>query len=555
MQTVKQALLTKSLDWGDSGAEKGEVFTKPEIVNLMLVASGLFNNLESIGTRILEPSCGQGEFVLAIVRHLCKRIEQSGSKLPIAQLERLITAYDISYSNLEIARNEVKKELSPYYCPSEIDLILNNWFVHGDFLLADFDFKFTHIVGNPPYIRIETIPLELLKEYRRRFHTMIERADIYIAFYEKCLDLLAPNGTLSFICTDRWTKNRYGSKLREKIASGYQLDLFIDLYGQNAFLSDVLTYPAITQISHKKQKNTVLFHNPYIDDEFSLSLNNLLSGKPAKFNSNNQIINRNDIVKNNSPWLFGSSDELSMIARLEADYPTLEDAGCLVYIGAATGNNKVYIVDSTLKIEECRKIPVITAKELRSGDILSSGNFIINTYDEQGVLDLCKYPLLSRYLYKHEDALKSRHVAKSSPNHWYKTIDRVYPNRAKQPKLLIPDIKSELTVIFDDGKYHPNNSIYYICSNSWNLHALKALLLSGIGQIFVQAYSTKVSGGNLRFQSQHLRKIRIPYWDSINQETQEELIEAGRTNDINLAKVLASQVYNLNEKEMQIIGM
>ena len=63
----ENGLLSKcALDWGDSGAEKGEIFTKPDVVDFMLKTSGIDDNILKPETRILEPSCGQGEFVLAL---------------------------------------------------------------------------------------------------------------------------------------------------------------------------------------------------------------------------------------------------------------------------------------------------------------------------------------------------------------------------------------------------------------------------------------------------------------------------------------------------------
>ena len=69
----------------------------------------------------------------------------------------------------------------------------------------------------PPYIRQELIPSDLMTEYRKRFKTIYDRADIYIPFIEKSLLLLEEKGTLGFICSDRWMKNRYGRPLRQLI--------------------------------------------------------------------------------------------------------------------------------------------------------------------------------------------------------------------------------------------------------------------------------------------------------------------------------------------------
>lgn len=190
---------------------------------------------------------------------------------------------------------------------------------------------------------------------------------------------------------------------------------------------------------------------------------------------------------------------------------------------------------------------------IKSGAHKNAQQFLINTYDIDGVIDLLLFPKLQAYLESHSDILKARHVAKKSPHAWFKTIDRVYPERASAKKLLIPDIKSQLTVVYSEG-FHPNNSIYYICSNSWNLRALQTVLLSGLGQLFVSVYSTKVSGGNLRFQAQHLRKIRLPLWNDISKEIRLELESAAIEGNVARAKDIVFSLYKLTKNEKQILG-
>src|SRR3546814_6454844 len=84
------------------------------------------------------------------------------------------------------------------------------WLIRDDFLLCSLSAMFDFVVGNPPYVRQERIPASLLAEYRRRYRTLYDRADLYVLFYERGLDLLAPGGRLGFICANRWIKNRYG---------------------------------------------------------------------------------------------------------------------------------------------------------------------------------------------------------------------------------------------------------------------------------------------------------------------------------------------------------
>jgi methylase of polypeptide subunit release factors len=546
---ISQTLNELALSWGASGNEKGEVFTKPEIVRFMLQTSGITDSILNKETRILEPSCGEGEFVVAVAQELCQQLIANNVKVNANSFINLICAFDISTQSIAKAKKNTVRVLNKVFNAAEAKELVDSWFKLEDFLLYPHQQLYTYVIGNPPYVRIENIPIRLLKAYRLKFSTMKQRADLYIAFYEKSLSLLEHKGILSFICTDRWTKNRYGKSLREMISKSYQLDVYIDLYGQDAFQSEVLTYPAITQISRQKHRKTIIAHNPSINAEFALVIQRAL--KVDAIVSNLSI--RKDVVTGGAPWLFGSQDELDLIKRLENEYPLIETVGCNIYIGAATGNNKVYIVGD-IDIEPCRKVPLIRASDIKRQEPRESGLFIINTYDDDGVIDLSLYPLLEAYLIENKESLSSRHVAKSSPKYWYKTIDRVYPHRAKSEKLLIPDIKSELQVFYEDGQYHPNNSMYYICSKTWNLRALEAVLMSGIGQLFVQTYSTKIAGGNLRFQAQHLRRIRLPDWNDITIKLQNSLIVAGENKDIYKAKELVCKLYNFNEKEKQIIG-
>ena len=551
--TTIETVSKHALTWGKSSAERGEIFTKPEIVQFMIHTSGVSRALLMLGTRILEPSCGQGEFVAAIAKELCAKIKtlKSPKRVKAEYFKQLITAYDISSDNIAVAKAKTYQVLKSVFDDIDALTLVSEWYKNDDFLLSDCGSLYTHVVGNPPYVRIENIPAKLLSVYRNNFSTMKKRADLYVAFYEKSLSLLQKGGVLSFICTDRWTKNEYGAPLRNYIANSYQLDLYVDLYGQNVFQSNVLTYPVITQIARRKQSHTIIIHNPKIDSKFSRVVTQSLRDSQTVFEGK---ITRKNLVNGTNPWIFSSSDKLALINRLEREFPLIEEADCQIFIGAATGNNKIYVIDHNVDIEPSRKLPMVKADDIKSGVLNNSKCFIINTYDENGVINLEHFPKLKAYLESHAEALKSRHIAKKFPLKWFKTIDRVYPERAQEKKLLIPDIKSQLTIIYDEGGYQPNNSIYYICSNSWNLRALQAALMSGLGQLFIEAYSTKISGGSFRFQAQHLRRIRLPLWKWVSKNFRIGLEKAALEKDIPTAKRLVCSLYKFTDKEKQILG-
>jgi len=540
-------LMGEAFQWEHSEAEKGQIYTRPEVVDFMLTSMGLNigENLKDV--KILEPSCGEGEFVLAIAKRLIGLAEK---KPTINQLLGKIVAVDLVGASIEVAKHKIKELLlGNGFSTTEIREILDDWFLKADFLLEDIQPNFTHVIGNPPYVRVENIPKGLLNEYRRRYLTMTDRADLYIPFFEKSLLLLSDGGRLSFICTDRWTKNTYGKSLRKFISDNYSLELFVDLYGIEAFEQEVMTYPAITQIAKNKGDQTVLIN----DTSFTLEEAGEVLKAIRKETSSVPV--RKNITNGSKPWLLGSSDKIALIHKLEYQYPTLEEAGCKVFIGAATGANKVYIVSpERLEIEESRLIPAITAGELKNGTIQWRGRYLVNTYDEYGVVNLDDYPKLANYLNSHKELLCKRHVAKKDSAKWFKTIDRIYEDRLKLKKLLIPDISSDPVVIYDEGIYHPNNSIYYICSNSWDLYALRVVLLSNVTKIFISTYSTKIAKGYLRFQAQHLRKLRIPTWNSVDDDLKIRMIDAGMSDDTASFSQLTYEMYGLNKKEITIAG-
>jgi adenine-specific DNA-methyltransferase len=59
----------------------------------------------------------------------------------------------------------------------------------------------------------------LRESYRKRFSSFKQRADLYVAFIERSLDLLEPNGQLAFLCPGNWTRNVYGGAVRKAFTS------------------------------------------------------------------------------------------------------------------------------------------------------------------------------------------------------------------------------------------------------------------------------------------------------------------------------------------------
>lgn len=535
---------------------RGAIFTKIEVVDFILDLVGYTEDQPLYQKRILEPSFGGGDFLLPIIKRLLTTWRASGQTGdPAFILGNAVRAVELHKDTFYSTRQRVLSLLENEGIASASTLV-DRWLIQADYLLSPPEGLFDFVVGNPPYVRQELIPNPLLSEYRSRYHTMYDRADIYIPFIECSLKKLQDNkGVLGFICADRWMKNRYGSPLRKFVADRFHLKVYVDMVNTPAFHSDVIAYPAITIIAREKQGPTRVAHRPSLDRVSLARLaQDLRSKKLSRETEGVRELER--VAEGAEPWLLGSADQTALIRRIEQDFPKLEEVGCKVGIGVATGADKVFIGEfDSLDVEPDRKLPLATTRDIVSGEVKWRGLGVINPFTEQGPLvDLQEYPRLQRYLEERKHIIASRHCAKKCPPNWYRTIDRITPSITQKQKLLIPDIKAEAHIVFEDGKLYPHHNLYYITSDSWDLRALQAVLLSEIARLFVATYSTVMSGGFLRFQAQYLRRIRLPKWEDVAPSLRKELASAATDRDLKACNQAAFQLYRLSQEERAVIG-
>lgn len=550
------ALVAASQKLSMSGVdERGAVFTRREVVDFILDLVDYPPKEKGVRARILEPSFGAGDFLVPVIQRLLRAF-RSQEPLSTAEVKNAVRGVELHHASFLEVRAKVGTLLADAgFSQRDVEDILDVWLIHGDFLLTRLEPGFDYIVGNPPYVRQELIPEVLIKEYRQRFSTIFDRADIYIPFIEKSLSLLAPKAALGFICADRWMKNRYGGPLRRMVAERYRLKFYVDMVGTDAFHSEVLAYPAITILTREHAGATRLAHRPPVDANSLETLARELKSEKVP-SSDSGIREMHGIAAGDAPWILESTDQVALLRRLENEFLLIEEAGCKIGIGVATGADKVFIAPyATLEVEESRKLPLVRTRDIAAGEVNWSGDGVVNPFNDDGSLvDLLDYPRLRAYFEKNGAALKARHVSKRNPTGWFRTIDRIYPALAATPKLLIPDIKGEAHIVYEAGRYYPHHNLYHITSNEWDLHALRAILLSGIARLFVATYSTKMHGGFLRFQAQYLRKIRLPKWSSVPRQVQAALVEAASAGNVLECNRQTAKVFRLSEAERSALG-
>lgn len=536
--------------------DRGAIFTRPEIVDAILDLSGYRSDRPLHRMRLLEPSFGAGDFLLRAAQRLWSSFIRDGGTPATAVdgLRRAITAVELHPETFHLTARRLYAQFTQQgICPADADTLCQAWLIRDDFLLTRLEGGFDFAIGNPPYVRQERIPATLLSEYRRRFRTLYDRADLYVPFFERALDLLGDEGVLGYICANRWLKNRYGGPLREKITNGYWLKYFIDMEAADAFHSEVIAYPAITIFQRAAPKLAVrkptraVGSGTLATQPLPVLVNALLhpsddSSAIAEF--------KLDAI-GSAPLLLDDIPRLVLLRRLESTFPAIEQAKCKVGIGVATGCDRVFIgAMDDLPVEPARKLPLVMARDLVDGGIRWGGKGVLNPFEESGQLvPLDAFPQFKRYLVEYRDAVASRHVARRNPDGWYRTIDRIQPGLLQTPKLLVPDIKGEGVFVIDEGKYYPHHNLYYITSDEWDLHALQTVLRSSLTLMVVATYCTRMAGGFLRFQAQYLRRILLPHWRNVDESLRERLRAAALMKTQDEVDSPVFELYGLSDAE------
>jgi hypothetical protein len=254
--------------------------------------------------------------------------------------------------------------------------------------------------------------------------------------------------------------------------------------------------------------------------------------------------------KGADPWPCHSPEQLALLRRLEERFATLE-VNAKVGIGVATGNDAVFITKDASLVEPSRLLKLALARDIWGGKMEWSGHYLIDPWDKDGLVTLDEYPRLRKYFEDHAVALKKRHTAAKNVRGWFKTIDRVTHTLSITPKLYIADIKNVLDPVLDSGESYPHHNLYFIQSDEWDLEVLGGLLMSDVGQFFIESYGVRMRGGYLRFQAQYLRRIRVPAPCSISDVQARDLVKAFRLRDRARATQLTLEIYEIDEHEME----
>jgi len=514
-----------------NGKEHGSVMTKPDVVSFILDAVGYTHSKNLSELKIIEPAAGDGAFVLEAIRRLVLSSKNHHFDAESA-IKKNMVAVEINSDKASMLQEKISSLLSELSIKHH-QALAASIVLQGDFLAVNLP-KFDIVIGNPPYIRYEQIPIIMKENCRSLFRTFRGRSDIYLAFFEKSLNLLSMKGKMCFICSDRWMKNSYGKELRKFVASSFSVPLIVNLNSAQAFEEKVSGYPSIISIQREPSKTLYLA---------------VLDVSQLKYPLANAEQIRLD--KTGEPWGFNYSEHIHVKKMLSS----LESQGFNIGIGVATGSDEIFVGNHLPKIIEREVLlPLVVSKDLIGGVIQWSGNYVINIFDEHGkLLEIKNYPKLREYLDSHKEKLSKRHISKRKAANWYRTIDVVHKHLSFEPKILLPDIKKRQRLVIDIGQYYPHHNIYFVWGRPLEeLRLLAAILMSDFVLHQLEGVSTIMRGGYVRWQTQNLRRIKIPIIDKMPPKLRKSLSDAYSDSGFHVINRLLESY--LQESDMHVLN-
>lgn len=504
----------------------GVVFTKDWVVDFVLDVAGYTVDDDLLSGCIVEPSCGDGAFLVRIVTRLCERAVREGG-LSVDRLASCVRAFDVDGSSVLASKRAIQGVLNRFGLGEDDSRHLSDaWVFQGDFLMANVP-RARWVVGNPPYIRSSLIPREQRKAYGEVLPCVTLGSDLYVGFFEKGLETLTEDGALCFICADRWLQNRYGSRLRAFVSKGYSLDVHVRMHGVSAFEGDVSAYPAISLVRRGAGRPMRYMEcRPRFSHGDVAAAESWIARGEGAYRSESASADVLPPLVGSGPVPLAAPEKLRLLGELANRHPRIEDAGVRLGIGVASGCDEVYVTEDLDLVERDRMLPLFFMRDWRAGR-REGTKCLVNPWNDDGTLvDLSDYPRLKGYLEKNEGRLRRRRVARDHPDAWYRTLDKPDHSLMGKEMLLFPDMAARADPVYSDGSRYPHHNCYWMTSSEWDVRSLGGLMMSDLVEGYVDAFGVKMRGSTLRFQAQYLRMVHIPRADEVDEETKRELAEA-----------------------------
>lgn len=333
---------------------------------------------------------------------------------------------------------------------------------------------FDAVVGNPPYVRQESI-----KETKAYFESHYESydgvADLYTYFMEQGVKLIRPGGLYSIIVSNSFLRTNFAAPLRRTLKKHATVRRIVDFGGLAVFASAKDTYVCIPLLERGGKQEPV-----EIAKVSSLDLPNL-----SEHLAETHYHIPSDRLSAEA-WSLKSDEEAALFSKvLKAGKPLGQYLDGKIFYGLKTGLNEAFVINGSMRAslimgnETSNTLihPLLGGQDIRRYEIRDKDQHLIvvpcgytrRMMNAQGISNLNEkvawewfrkmHPSISTHLELYSVALRKRD---DQGEFWWELRPCDYYSDFDSPKILFPDICK-------GPRFYPDDSGIYIANTAYCL--------------------------------------------------------------------------------------
>ena len=355
---------------------------------------------------------------------------------------------------------------------------------------------FDIVIGNPPYVRLQTIKEKSLSYQNMGYETFHKSGDMYCLFTEAGFNLLKENGILTYIMQNKWMQAGYGKPLRQFL-SRHRIRNIID-FGDVQIFENATTYVCICTLQRSCPS-----------DNFTASY--MKEKNVFNYQLYQSIFTINSL--GTDTWVLSSSSDLALKNKIENTFPPLKDyVQGEAYRGVLTGLTEAFIINDEVRnqiISEDKNAfsiihPIIRGRDMKVWENAHANSYLIGTFPARH-LSIDNYPGVKKWLngfglHRLEQSGKTFIIngeeikaRKKTSNKWFETQDQIgYFEKFACPKIMYQAFQVKPCFIYDDKGMYCNNSIWILPTTN---KALLGIFNSKLGWWLISKYCTQIQNG------------------------------------------------------------
>lgn len=330
----------------------GSYYT-PETLSDFLTSHIFTKYIHSINLEILEPSCGDGQFITS----LFKTIEVNNYNI-----------IDLTICDIDDIELGKTREKIPHSHNISLHTVNNDYL---DYFLND-QKRYSLIIGNPPYIRKKNMEKEQIsvcenvhKKGKEKFSDILKSDgrinNIWTAFVEAAIMSLTDYGVICFVIPAEIMHINYTKELRRLIQSEFDR---VEIFAFNELIfegiqQDVVAIICVKGLEDASEHGVSFYQVDYLEDL-----------KEPKFTEKHSNIHRLNLDKWTNYIL--QDEELNYIENIKNLFQPIKSF-CTAQVGIVSAANDYFILNSSdVKTNNLYKLENVLKPILSKGSVLSN---------------------------------------------------------------------------------------------------------------------------------------------------------------------------------------